>query len=383
MKKKRFFLPVNRWEAGVVESWLEHQAQKGWVPVSFGNWFATFEESEPKALRFRLEPKRKENWEALQERENAYRDMGWRRAGTLDDWEVFWCADPAAPELYTDPETQALAWERQFRRQRRIAWLYFALFVLWVGVVLWTQARETMPVRALIYGFGPYQVGIFLFLLDGLVLQLFRLRDIRRTRQQLAAGVSPGPGGNWQRGRRWTKVLFWGYVIFVAAVILYPIWRVQASWGGAIEELDRPLPYVSLEQLGSDVPVSSNDSRRCLVNVSILAHAYYQLWEDTAAGLWVTVRYDQLRLERLAEPLYEESLIAYQKGHPTAVMEELTDPRFDRAVLLTSPNANGTGEIQCFIACRGKAVILESCYAPGGDLRDHLDDFAAILEEFP
>ena len=37
---RRFLMPVEGWEPGAMEEWLEYQAARGWMPVSFGVWWA-------------------------------------------------------------------------------------------------------------------------------------------------------------------------------------------------------------------------------------------------------------------------------------------------------------------------------------------------------
>ena len=67
------------------------------MPVSFGGLWGKFERSEPRALRFRLEPERAESWDSRQEREEAYEEMGWRQVASLGYHRVWYCADPDAP----------------------------------------------------------------------------------------------------------------------------------------------------------------------------------------------------------------------------------------------------------------------------------------------
>ncbi len=45
---RRFLMPVEGWDPGAMEEWLEYQAARGWMPVSFGVWYAKFRRSQPR-----------------------------------------------------------------------------------------------------------------------------------------------------------------------------------------------------------------------------------------------------------------------------------------------------------------------------------------------
>ena len=101
--KKRFLMPEAYWDTALLERWLEEKAVQGWRPVSFSRYGSgKFEPAEPRKLRYRLEPLRTETYDAQCEREETYREMGWEPAGVLGDYRVYACADPQAPELFTD-----------------------------------------------------------------------------------------------------------------------------------------------------------------------------------------------------------------------------------------------------------------------------------------
>ena len=82
-----------------------------------------------------------------------------------------------------------------------------------------------------------------------------------------------------------------------------------------------------------------------------------------------------MRLRILAEALYRERLENFLDAWPEVAVREVTDSRFDRAVVID------TGKNQCFIGQMGRAVLMERVRTDQ-DLTDHLDDFAAVLAEF-
>ena len=107
---KRFLAPKDLWDVGTIEAWLEEKAAQGWILEKWGS-YPRFERMEPRPCRVRLDPQGQRIQVEQEEADALYRDMGWRRACPVwDDYLVYYCFDPAAPDLYTDPASQAWAW---------------------------------------------------------------------------------------------------------------------------------------------------------------------------------------------------------------------------------------------------------------------------------
>lgn len=85
--------------------------------------------------------------------------------------------------------------------------------------------------------------------------------------------------------------------------------------------------------------------------------------------------FDRLRFAPLARALYDEQLAYAREGEPQGAWSVLGRPGFDRLALMTGE------DLSVLVACRDRAVLY--VYAVGiDDLSAHLDDYAAILEEF-
>ena len=118
-RQKRVLRPLKLWNPGAIEKWLEDEAAKGWQLTDCGRMLAVFKVIEPGTYRVRLRPQRPETPEARRERGAASREMGWDCTAVIfgdDDYdcEVFYCGDPSAPELDTDPVAWGWAWEQPF-----------------------------------------------------------------------------------------------------------------------------------------------------------------------------------------------------------------------------------------------------------------------------
>ena len=154
--RKRTLRPLELWNPGAIEKWLEDEAAKGWRLEDCGRVLATFRAMEPGIYRVRLRPQRPETPEARRERGEICREMGWDCTAVItgdDDYdcEVFYCGDPSAPELDTDPVARSWAWEKPLRRSWRVALVFLGLLValplvlsVLVGLAAtWTKSKLT------------------------------------------------------------------------------------------------------------------------------------------------------------------------------------------------------------------------------------------------
>ena len=121
-RKVRKILPVYPCDIRGLEAWLEEQANAGLFPVSIGSW-AVFTTDGVPGTRFRLEPYDRGRTAPTEEQQELYRRAGWSYAlnvAPAGGW-LFYTADPAAVELYSDHESRGLSLERLERAARR-AW---------------------------------------------------------------------------------------------------------------------------------------------------------------------------------------------------------------------------------------------------------------------
>lgn len=121
-RKVRKILPVSPCDIRGLEAWLEEQANAGLFPVSIGSW-AVFTTDGVPGTRFRLEPYDRGRTAPTEEQQELYRRAGWSYALNVAPagcW-LFYTADPAAVELYSDHESRGLSLERLERAARR-AW---------------------------------------------------------------------------------------------------------------------------------------------------------------------------------------------------------------------------------------------------------------------
>lgn len=98
---------LSEWHLEEHESWFEDMASKGWKIEKLNLGFATFVESEPEEIRYRIEIAPK-NDEIESDRIHLYNDAGWEYVTYNNYMYVFVEREAGtAREIHTDPKIQA------------------------------------------------------------------------------------------------------------------------------------------------------------------------------------------------------------------------------------------------------------------------------------
>src|SRR5699024_7664485 len=113
MKYVRRLTPVQYYDVAGAESWLADMARRGLHLKKFRPLYCTFEQGEPREVRYRLEPhQRRLDDDLPQGMLELYEEFGWEYVDeTNRSILIFRTADPSAPEPHSDPELQAKGWQ--------------------------------------------------------------------------------------------------------------------------------------------------------------------------------------------------------------------------------------------------------------------------------
>lgn len=369
--RRRFLAPRDLWDAGTIEAWLEEKAAQGWILEKWGI-SARFERIDPCRCRVRLDPKDRRNRQQQAEAETLYRDMGWRRNGTLWFYDVYYCFDPTAPDLYTDPETQAWAWGKLLKRALWRSGLSGLLLFLWAALQfdgLWSGHA----VQLFLMGMWAIWLFVILYVVREVWEAVRTVWGIRRLKRRLAAGVpmERGDPARAVRRQRIRQIADW------TAIALLAGWILVIACGREempLSDAPSPLPCVALEALDPEAAGPELDIARyeTFDGLLIQSRRVTQFrWQPSAS---VQAELDRVALVSFAEALYRERVGAFLDAWPNAEVRELTDGRFDQAVVI------GAGKNQLFAARLGRMVLTERAETDT-DLMDHLDGFAAVLAE--
>ena len=375
---KRFLAPGDLWDTGTIEVWLEEKAAQGWILEKWGG-FARFERMDPRTCRVRLDPQGQRTQSQQEEAEALYAEMGWRPACPLGSYQVYYCFDPAAPDLYTDPATQAWAWSKLLKRTARRSALAVVLWAAWTALQLDDLWSGQLVERLLM---GMWAIWLFVLWFVGRELwQLARqLLGVRRQRNRLQAGVplERGDPARAVRRQRRREIVSWTFIGLMAVFV--------ASLAAGRQELPlsdapEPLSAVTLEALAPGEAARPMDWAQYEEFRSPLMMTRRQVTEWRWSGPHLETALAQIRFEPLAELLYREWLGEARSQWPEAAATEWRDDRFDQAILLDNGTGSDGRANQILVARRG-GVVLRQIVQFRGDLTDHLDDYAAVLAAF-
>lgn len=369
---KRFLAPMDLWDVGTIEAWLEEKAAQGWILEKWGS-YPRFERMEPRPCRVRLDPQGQRIQVEQEEADALYRDMGWRRACPVWDYLVYYCFDPAAPDLYTDPASQAWAWEKLLKRTARRGVLALLLLAVWTALQfdgLWSGHA----VQLFLMGMWAIWLFVILCVVREVWETVRTVWGIRRLKRRLAAGVpmERGDPARAVRRQRIRQIADW------TAIALLAGWILVIACGREempLSDAPSPLPCVALEALDPEAAGPELDIARyeTFDGLLIQSRRVTQYSWQPAVSLWAQL--DQVVCAPLAEALYRERVDNFLDAWPDAEVRGITDDRFDQAVVVD------TGSSQFFAARLGRIVLAERVETDT-DLKEHLDGFAAVLAEF-
>ena len=104
-------VPCSIYDLRGIQEWLDEMARQGLFLKQVNPRFerAEFEVGAPAPVRYRLDPVNRKG-KTDDEHIALYAQMGWNYVDRAGRWYyIFSCDDPEAPELYTDPQSLALA----------------------------------------------------------------------------------------------------------------------------------------------------------------------------------------------------------------------------------------------------------------------------------
>lgn len=302
--RRRYRLPVcPAWDVEATESWLQDMAAKGLVldRDGFGLGLFTFVEADPCAMRYRLDAADTRGGLFADDmgappaaRQELAAEAGWQYLGRRGEFWIYGCADPAAPELNTDPRVQAISL-RQMEKARGSLPLRMVLgTALWAVVILLGPAGFA-PVGVWLVLGTPLAALLLVLLASFLIADTAELVHLTRLRRRLRAGQPLTHRADWQTGRRRYRalraadlaVLLATLVLFarlLGADIMDTGYQPLADYAG-------PLPAPTLQQLtggqGAYTPRDLFNSNRIRVSGDLcfpVSFAYNQSGRVTAEG---------------------------------------------------------------------------------------------------
>lgn len=339
-------IPCSIYDIRGIQEWLDELALQGLFLEEVSPRFdrAEFAPGDPAPVRYRLDPIVK-NGEANEEHKELYAQMGWTYVGQAGrSFHIFSCGDPTAPELYSDPQSLALAMDSLVRRNIRNNLLValVALFLLPVCILVFPSPAYSL--RNLLLWEHPQEVFLTALYLALMIICLpmmaLEVRRLQKLRNNLAQGLPIKAGRRWNRPPWYvTWLLIFVPIQFIPRLLFPSIgWEVQG-----LDEavLSHPWPTIVQTEGAGPRPLAPSPAP--------YSHGYAEIndswfapiqeyvstdWETRPSdGLWTGVRYVQARSPKIAELIYR--------------LERDKEVRYHEKAL-TYPNANRITEVQPF-----------------------------------
>ena len=282
-KKRRYLLsPCRDWDIPGLESWLEDMSMMGWTFkwTRLGGLLFEFWETVPHPVKFRMEPVQKIHGRFADapepDQQRFYEGFGWKFICRHGAFFLYRNEDPAAPELNTDPQVQALTMDYLKKSVRR-------------GLV--TTMLITFPLLLLFIShfflFSDYLSGtIYTFLFCS--FYFFSIMDYwilffqtEKLRKKLKNGIPMTHRKNWHPGSfihragKVTMLLSCFVLVFAALNARFALNHTP------LEQWTEPIPFVTYTELA---PESSN------VTIQRVSNGYVRYWSD----LLMPVNYEWL-----------------------------------------------------------------------------------------
>lgn len=310
-------VPCPCYEVEACESWLTDMAAQGLFVEKLGRTLARFRRGLPQTVRYRLTAARlKGSWldivpsEPLSTEKALYAEYGWEFICSQQEFFLYACRAPQAPELHTDPAVQALS----LKMARKSAWWALIGGIAVLAVQYFLNGRGRLA--RLLAEMPLLSLCMYLYLFGVLFLAARDLYHILRLSRRLGRGYAPDHRKNWHP-TAWTYRISHGITLCSFSLVLLLAFGnfVQASSNQPITNYQGPLPFATLQDLTDGTLVQDEDEyntlekRHSLLVPTILEYresGVILLGEEVPWDTSLTVQYYDTRSPWLAKLLVND-----------------------------------------------------------------------------
>ena len=367
--------PCSEYDIPAMEKWLAQQAARG---RELKDW-CRFRDAEPRVCQFALEPAEKGQYKPAEEQREAYGDAGWKFACSSSLFLVWRSTRPDAVPLRTDPSADSWAYGRLWKRVRN-GTLWDILVLLGVLAFCFQQGGRCFLLNTIRAEATWKFLGVLAAVVVTAVHLLLDLRAFRQLLDSLRCGF-PMPSRRLRPRRR--ALLF---CIPLAMILLSFVNLANIlTDSGSVPLAEDPVPYIAAEPLGGQGGNVTVERRRDLLGESVLVCQGKPdvVWKQNPqpsnlpGSDILRIVYDtqqetvSLRVAALAEAVLREFTVYIEEE-----AGERPQPLGEDAYYLLDGNG-----VQHLALRQGGQVLYLRTNAPA-DLRDHLDQVAAVLAGF-
>lgn len=310
-------VPCPCYEVEACESWLTDMAAQGLFVEKLGRTLARFRRGLPQTVRYRLTAARlKGSWldvvpsEPLSTEKALYAEYGWEFICSQQEFFLYACRDPHAPELHTDPAVQALS----LKMARKSAW--WALIGGNAVLVIQFALNGRGRLARLFVEMPLLSCCMYLYFFGALFLAARDLYNILQLSRRLRRGYAPDHRKNWHP-TAWVNRISRGITLCAFFLgILLAFWMfVQFNSRQPIKDYQGPLPFATLQDLTDGTLVQNEDEyntlerRHSLLAPTILEYSESGVILQDEEAPWVpslSVQYYDTRSPWLAKLLVND-----------------------------------------------------------------------------
>lgn len=381
--------PVYRVEA--FQTWLEDMAREGLIleKDSFLLGLATFTRQSPKHYRYRLEPTPDipgifNDYDTPDTRAvemNA--DFGWEYVTRRDQFYIYRCENPHAPELHTDPQIQQLSLQAMKKRSRSaLLWSIFNLFFL-----TWLNLGFMLTIACAFLGTPLIAAGL-LILLESFSWRLQEVLHLRKLCARMKQGESPTQKADWQTGRHYYRVRS---ILSVLFTILWfsAVFTAKSDAEYLLSDYDQPLPFATFTEIFPESEVTLEDS---FVDSKVILYSDLLIPETIEYSFHGDIRFDEyetaygilhVNYHRAASPFLARQLAKdYQRhagrqnrifGGDKRIPYDVSSVDADYIICYNE------GINVILILCKGNEIIRCTYLVRGHNTDPEIVDFAKIM----
>ena len=369
LKTKSIHFKVSAYDPRGIEQWLSERAAEGKLLLR-GDEFVI---GEPCECRYHLEPALDDADPDKRTRETRAQ-MGWDYVcRTKDGIFYIWRGDRTAhvptPKVCTDSYGYRTV-------RKKLLWSRLVPLILLLAIVVisrWLVSKSVLPVHGLVT-IGPDVTIQGAALLSSLIFALLSDAQERKNLLALKHAMEDGERVGGARRDRWAIPSKVGSLIILVLPLVLGLVGRDTS---AAEKYDTPpLPYISAEALGGDAA----DWYELREQKTPFGGRVSMLGEPPYGGMignwWIystELDFYAPRISTLAKPLTRE-LRDYFMGSGA---QTLSLDGFDEAYY-----AKNAFEDAQFLLLRRGGEVLYFRTAAGDDLRDRLEEFAELFDQY-
>ena len=380
-KTKSIRFKVSAYDPRSIEQWLSERAAEGKLLLR-GDDFVI---GEPCECRYHLEPALDDDDPNERTRETRAQ-MGWEYVcRTKDGIFYIWRGDKTARAPSPRPCTDSYGYRRLCKKLRRSYFLPMIFLVVDIWLVYFLFSALSLPVMSFLT-MEKSDVIQFVSIILGSILGILseakernEMRTLKRA-MEACERVEKMPRNRWAKADRALTII--AGVLALALIF----WRVNdTAYGDSYDE--PPLPYIGTEMLGGE---RGSDWYGVRDLSTLLGGHVYSVGETPYAGTidtWMQysteLDFYAPRISALAVPLTHELRDYFmENGAQTLSLNGFDEAYYAEFIKPHTRFPNEPDEVHQFLILRrGGEVLYFRTEAPD-DLREHLDEFADIFNQY-